>query len=101
MDCGATIEAERISMPNRRHRIPIRLHALRSTQEDGSMPYIVIGFGGLAVLAAAGWYYFGHSHSRRTISTTEWVKLMRENDARTAARMKRKAAKQRPPNAHA
>ena len=90
-------------MSNCRHRISIRLHALSSTQEGGSMPYIVIGFGGLAVLAVAGFYYLGHSHShsRRTISTTEWVKLMRENDARTAARKKRKAAKYRPPNAHA
>jgi hypothetical protein len=101
MDGGATIEAERISVSNHRHRISIRLHALSSTQEDDSMPYIVIGFGGLAVLAVAGLYYLGHSHSRRTISTTEWVKLMRENDARAAARMKRKAAKHRPPNAHA
>ena len=88
-------------MSDHRHRISIRLHALSSTQEDDSMPYIVIGFGGLAVLAVAGLYYLGHSHSRRTISTTEWVKLMRENDARAAARMKRKAAKHRPPNAHA
>jgi hypothetical protein len=101
MEGGATIDTERISVSGRRLRISIRFHALTSPQEDGSMPYIVIGFGGLAVLAAAGWYYLGHSNSRRTISTTEWVKLMRENDARTAARMKRKAAKQRPPNAHA
>jgi hypothetical protein len=65
------------------------------------MPYIAIGFGGLAVLVVAGLYYFGRSHSRQTISTTEWVKLMRENDARTAAKIKRKAAKHRPPKAHA
>jgi hypothetical protein len=65
------------------------------------MPYIaIIGFGGLAVLVVAGVYYFGRSHSHQTISTTEWVKLMRENDARTAAKIKRKAAKHRPPNAH-
>jgi hypothetical protein len=65
------------------------------------MPYIVIGFGGLAVLVVAGLYYFGRSHSRQTISTSEWVKLMRENDARAAAKVKRKAAKHRPPKAHA
>lgn len=47
---------------------------------------ISVGIGGLAVLVGAGVYYRRRSRLRRFLSTSDWVKLMRENDARTAAK---------------
>jgi hypothetical protein len=47
---------------------------------------IGVGFGGLALLVGAGFYYLSRSRSRQPVSTSEWVRLMRENDARTAVK---------------
>ncbi len=47
---------------------------------------ISVGIGGLAVLVGAGVYYRRRSRLRRFLSTSDWVKLMRENDARAAAK---------------
>jgi hypothetical protein len=60
---------------------------------------ISIGIGSLAVLVGAGVYFRRRSRSRRFLSTSEWVKLMRENDARVAA--KRKSGNRRTPEAQA
>ncbi len=46
---------------------------------------ISIGIGGFAALVAAGFYFRKRPRSRGFVSTSEWVKLMRENDARVAA----------------
>jgi hypothetical protein len=45
---------------------------------------ISVSIGGLTILVAAGYYYLQRSRSPRLVSTSEWVKLMRENDARQA-----------------
>lgn len=52
------------------------------------MLFKVIGIG---VLIFAGVYYFKKSRSRQTLSTSEWVKLMRENDDRIEAARRDKA----------
>jgi hypothetical protein len=46
---------------------------------------IGVGIGGLAVLVGAGLYYRARSRSRQFLSTSDWVKLMRANDARATA----------------
>jgi hypothetical protein len=46
------------------------------------MLFKVIGAG---VLICVGLFYFKQSRSRQTLSTSEWVKLMRENDDRFEA----------------
>jgi hypothetical protein len=49
---------------------------------------ISIGISSLAVLVGAGVYFRRRSRSRRFVSTSDWVKLMRENDARATAKRK-------------
>jgi hypothetical protein len=61
----------------------------------------VIGVGSLIVLVIVGLYLRKYSRSHQVLSTTDWVKLMRENDARIDSRTKRTAVKRRPPEAHA
>ena len=60
------------------------------------MLYAGIGVGGLVILVAAGLYFRERSRSRQFLSTTNWVKLMRKNDARAEAAKMRRAAKHRP-----
>jgi hypothetical protein len=46
---------------------------------------------GAGVLICVGLLYLKHSRSRQTLSTSEWVKLMRENDDRFEAARRDKA----------
>ncbi len=59
------------------------------------MLYTAIGVGVLLVLVPAGLYLRRHSRSRQNLSTTEWVKLMRENDLKIAAAGQSRTTKSR------
>ena len=57
-------------------------------QEGGLMlkAAIGIGIGGFAALIGAGLYILRRPRSHQFVSTSEWVKLMRENNARILAK---------------
>ena len=53
--------------------------------------YSAIGVGMILALVCASMYYFRYSRSRRIVSITDWVKLMRENDLKIERTSSRKA----------
>jgi hypothetical protein len=66
--------------------------------QTGRMLLSAIGIGILLLmLVCTAMFSRQYSRSRKILSTSEWVKLMRENDIRADAKSRNKAAKRRRP----